>query len=35
MVVGNAGPQNTVTPAAPRLLTFVLDGKAPLEASNR
>jgi quinohemoprotein ethanol dehydrogenase len=29
-VTGNAGPQNTATAFPPRLLTFVLDGSAPL-----
>jgi hypothetical protein len=27
----NAGPQNAATPNPPRLLTFVLDGTAPLD----
>jgi quinohemoprotein ethanol dehydrogenase len=29
-VTGNAGPQNSATPNAPKMLTFVLDGKAEL-----
>ena len=27
---GNAGPGNQATPSPPRMLTFVLDGKAPI-----
>ena len=32
---GNAGPQNVETPNRPRLLTFVLDGTAPLPGENQ
>ena len=32
-VTGNAGPQNVETPGKPKLLAFVLDGTAPLPAS--
>jgi hypothetical protein len=30
-VTGNAGPGNAATANPPRLLTFVLDGKAPIQ----
>ena len=31
---GNAGPGNSATPFSPRLLTFVLDGNAPLPTAS-
>jgi len=34
VTLGNAGPGNTATPSAPKLLIFVLDGAAPLPGSN-
>jgi quinohemoprotein ethanol dehydrogenase len=34
-VTGNAGPQNVETPNRPKLLTFVLDGTAPLPGENQ
>jgi quinohemoprotein ethanol dehydrogenase len=34
-VTGNAGPQNVETPNRPKLLTFVLDGTAPLPGDNQ
>ena len=32
---GNAGPGNSATPFSPRLLSFVLDGKAPLPTASQ